>query len=212
MLVIVLGLGDYLGTRKTVLLQDAITEQLIIAIPAVPHAALLFIASDRGYFAEEGLEILVVPAAHGKEAIALVVQGKAELGMASEVVLLLAAAKGNALAIAASMFSSSNDLAIVARDDAGIAAPRDLMGKRVGATLGTAGEYFLWAFLIRHQVPPDSVTLVDMPPAEMASAFAAGTIDAVSTWQPHVSNAQFSLGKTGRRFTSHWPTRKPSTS
>jgi NitT/TauT family transport system substrate-binding protein len=175
-------------------------EKLSIAMPMVPHAALLHIAAAKGYFAEEGLEVTMIPTIHGKAAIGLVVEGKADLGTAAEVVLVLAAAKGGGLAIAANMFNSGNDLAVVARRDRGIAAARDLTGKKVGVSLGTAGEYFLWAFLIRHKLPPGSVTLVDMPPGQIEKEIAVGNIDAAATWEPNVRNAQFALGEHAVTF------------
>jgi ABC-type nitrate/sulfonate/bicarbonate transport system substrate-binding protein len=91
-------------------------------------------------------------------------------------------------------------MAVVARRDRGIAAPRDLAGKRVGVTFGTNGEYFLWAFLIRHKLAPGSVTLVDLPPGRMAQELKSGTIDAVSTWEPIRSDAHAALGDNAQTF------------
>jgi ABC-type nitrate/sulfonate/bicarbonate transport system substrate-binding protein len=200
--VILLALS-YVVTRGQSPTPDSSSEKLSIATPTVPHAALLYIAAAKGYFAEEGLEVTMMPAIHGKAAVELVMQGKADLGAASEVVLVLATAKERALAIAAGIFNSSRDLAVVARRERGIAVPRDLAGKRVGVTLGTAGDYFLWALLVRNKVLPSSVTLVDMPPAEIAQAITAGTIDAASTWQPNVLNAQLVL--SDKSVTFHEP-------
>jgi NitT/TauT family transport system substrate-binding protein len=197
--VIILALG-YLGTRDQPPTRNFPVEKLSIAIPMVPHAALLYIAAAKGYFAEEGLEVTMMPTIHGKAAIDLVAQGKADLGAASEVVFVLATTTGGALGIAANMFSSSNDLAVIARRDHGIATPRDLAGKKFAVTLGTSGEYFLWAFLIRHKLPPGSVTLVDMPPDQIAPGIAAGAVDATSTWQPSVLNAQLALSDNAVTF------------
>jgi ABC-type nitrate/sulfonate/bicarbonate transport system substrate-binding protein len=197
--VIIIAIG-YLGTRGQPPTQNPPVEKLSIAIPITPHAALLHIAVAKGYFAEEGLEVTTMPTIHGKAAIELVVQGKADLGAASDVVFVLSAAKGGGLGIAANMLSASNDLAVVARRDRGITAPSDLAGKRVGVTLGAAGEYFLWAFLIRQKLPPGSVTLVDMPPGEIAPGLAAGIIDAASTWQPNVLDAQLALSDNAVTF------------
>jgi NitT/TauT family transport system substrate-binding protein len=190
----------YMGLRSQPLTQNLPLEKLSIAIPALPHGALLQIAAARGYFAEEGLEVEMIPALHGKVAIELVLQGKADFGVASDVVFVLSAAKGGGLGIVANMLTSASDLAVIARRDRGIAMPRDLAGKKVGVTLGTAGEYFLWAFLIRHKLPPNSVTLVDMLPGQIVPAIAAGTIDATSTWQPNVLNAQLMLGDKATTF------------
>lgn len=182
----------YVGTRYRSSTPPAALEKLSIAIPTVPLAALMYIAAARGYFAEEGLEVTILPTIHGKAAVELVARGKVDLATASEVVFVLSVTKGEAVGIAASMVSSK-DLAIVARRDRGIAAPRDLVGKKIGVTLGTSGEYFLWAFLIRHKLPPGSVALVDVPPGQIAQELARGTIDATATWQPNVLNAQLAL-------------------
>jgi len=191
---------SYLGTRGQPPTQNSTVEKLSIAIPVGPHAALLYIAAEKRYLAEEGLEVTMMPTIHGKAAIELVVQNKADLGAASDVVFVLSATKAGGLGIAANMFSSSNDLAVIARRDRSIAAPRDLAGKKVGVTLGTAGEYFLRAFLIRYKLSPNSVTLVDLPPGQIAQAIATGTIDAMSTWQPNVLNAQLALGDKSVTF------------
>lgn len=166
-----------------------------VALPLVPHASLLHIAAAKGYFADEGLEVTMIPTIHGKAALELVAEGKADLGTASEVVFVQAASKHRGLAIAANMLNSWNDMAVVARRDRGIASARDLAGRRIGLTLGTSGEYFLWALFIRHKLRSDSVTLVDVPPGEFEKSIVAGTVDAVATWEPNVSKAQLALGE-----------------
>jgi ABC-type nitrate/sulfonate/bicarbonate transport system substrate-binding protein len=194
-----LALG-YLGLRERSGTPAEDVERLSIAVPAFPHSSLIYIAAAQGYFAGEGLEVTILPAVHGKAAVELVSQGKADLGAASEVVFVLAALKGQSLGVVAGISSSSSDLAVVARRDRGIGAPRDIAGKRVGVTLGTAGEFFLWAFLIRHKLAPGSITLVDLPPGRIAPELAAGAVDAIVTWQPNVLDAQAALGANAMSF------------
>jgi len=192
--VVALVLG-YLGTRYRSSAPVGPIDKVSIALPPVPHASLLYIAAAKGYFAAEGLEVAMIPAVHGKAALELVVEGEADLGTASEVVFVLAASKDRGLAIAANMLSSGNDVAVVARRDRGIASARDLAGRRIGLTLGTSGEYFLWALFIRHKLRLDSVTLVNVPPGEFEKSIAAGTVDAIVTWEPNVYKAQLALGE-----------------
>jgi ABC-type nitrate/sulfonate/bicarbonate transport system substrate-binding protein len=173
-----------------------------LAVSSTPHAALLHIAAARGYFLDEGLDVTVVPVSHGKAALDLLAEGKVDLAAAAEVPFVIAVLRGEPFGIAASMLGVSTDMAIVARRDRGIAAPPDLAGKKVGVTLGTSGEYFLWAFLIRHKLAPDAVTLVDVPPGRMAQALSNGTIDAASTWQPIRLDAESALGREGASFTA----------
>lgn len=170
------------------------TDKLNIAVYTGPHSALLYIAAAKGYFSEVGLEVTMLPAIHGKAAIDLVAQGKADLGTGGEAPFVLAVLEGEGLGIAANMLNSTSDMAVVARRDRGIATPRDLVGKKFGVTLGTGGEYFLLAFLIRHKLPTGSVTLVDMSPDQSVQELTKGTIDAMSSWHPNVFDAQLALG------------------
>jgi NitT/TauT family transport system substrate-binding protein len=197
-LLVAMALG-YLASRNPASLPVPI-EKLSIAMPPTLHTALLQVAAAKGYFTEEGLDVTMVPAAHGKAAVDLVLQGKADLATASEVVFVLAALKGEPVAIAANMLHSATDLAVVARRDRGIAGPRDLRGKTVGVTLGTSSEYFLWVFLIRHKLPLDSARVVNVPPSAIPEQLANGTLDAAVTWHPIVTAAVAALGQNAATY------------
>jgi len=199
---IVLSLG-YLGTRGQPVTRNLPVEELRIALAVLPHTALVHVAAAKGYFADEGLEVSILPVSHGVAAIGDVLRGKADLAIAAEVPFVISVMKGNALGMVASLASVSNDNAIIARRDRAIAAARDLEGKKIGVTFGTSGSYFLWAFLIRHKLPlpPDSIALVDLPPDRIVGALANGSVDAVATWQPISFEAQAVLGKNALSFT-----------
>lgn len=198
---IILGLA-YLSMHGQSPKQTSPVEKLRIALPVLPQHALLQIAAAKGYLAAEGLDVSFVAASHGMMALGLLAKGKADLAVAAEVPLVISVMNGGALGIVATTLRVSNVHAVIARRDRGIAAPHDLPGKRIGATFGTSNEYFLWAYLIRHKLAPDSVTLVDLPPDQLAPALAKGTIDAVTSWYPHVRNAQDALGDNALSFTA----------
>ena len=178
----------------------AAAEKLRIALPTAPHAALLYIAVGKGYFADEGLDVTVTLASTGKAALERLAQGEVDLASASEVPFVISVLNGERLGIVAAVASASNEIEIVARRDRAIAAPRDLVGKKVGATFGTSGEYSLWAFLIRHKLAPDSVTLVDVPPGQMVHELTSGRVDAVSTPEPIKSAVQAALADNALSF------------
>ncbi len=193
LLALLLALG-YLGWKASPPTPAATVENLRIALSTVPQSSLFPIAAAKGYFAAEGLAVTLIPVSHGKVAIERVLAGEAELALAAEVPFVIAVMKGEALSVAANLLDIDGGHALVARRDRGIAAAADLAGKRVGVSFGASGEYFLWAFLIRNMLAPDSLTLVDLLPAQMASALAGGTVDAVATWEPFVLDAQLVLG------------------
>ncbi len=199
--VIILGLA-YLGTRGPPPKQTSPVEKLRIALPVLPHTALVHIAAAKGYFAEEGLAVSIQPVNYGVLARDEVLQEKADLAVTAEVLFVIAVMKGHALGMVASLASVANDNAIIARRDRGIGVAGDLVGKKIGVSFGTSGSYFLWAFLIRHKLPlpPDSIVLVDLPPERIVAALAEGSVDAVATWQPMSLQAQAALGNNAVSF------------
>ncbi|MDO8340965.1 MAG: ABC transporter substrate-binding protein, partial [Candidatus Woesebacteria bacterium] len=198
---IILGLA-YLSARGPPPKQTSPVEKLRIALPVLPHTALVHIAAAKGYFAEEGLAVSIQPVDYGVLAIGDVLQEKADLAVTAEVPFVIAVMKGNPLGMVASLASLANDNAIIARRDRGIATAGDLAGKKIGVSFGTSGSYFLWAFLIRHKLPlpPDSIVLVDLPPDRIVEALARGSVDAVATWQPISFQARAALGKNAGSF------------
>lgn len=177
-------------------------EQVRIALSATPHAALLHLAAAKGYFDEEGLQVSLTSVSHGKAAVDLLVQGKVDLAAAAEVPFVVAVLQGQTLDIVATVARVSTEMAIVARRDKGVVRPGNLHGKKVGVTFGTSGEYFLWSFLIRHRLPPDAVTMVDVPPGQIAGQLARGAIDAAAAWQPLRFGAESALGAEAVSFTA----------
>jgi NitT/TauT family transport system substrate-binding protein len=83
---------------------------------------------------------------------------------------------------------------VLGRVERGIRAPGDLRGRRVGVTLGTSGEYFLWAFLVRNRIAPTSVQLVDVPPSGLIAALREDRVDAITAWQPVRHEAELAFG------------------
>ena len=171
-----------------------------IALSSTPHAALLYIAVAQGFFSEEGLPITIVPATHGKAALDLLAQGKAEFATAAEVPFVISVLQGERLGVVATVASVSSEMAVVARRDRSIAKPVDIAGKRIGVTPGTSGEYYLWSFLIRHMISPDDVRLEAVVPGQMPKQLADGSVDAVSTWEPVKSAARDALGANAVTF------------
>lgn len=172
-------------------------QRLSIALPAAPHAALLHLAAAKRFFADEGLDVVTVPTTHGRVALDLLAEGKVDLAAAAELPFVVKVMGGQGLAIVASVASATSEMAVIARRDRGIQRPTDLAGKRIGVTRGTSGEYFLWAFLIRHKLAPETVTLVDVAPGELDQQLAAGALDAIAAWQPTRFRAEAALGAGG---------------
>ncbi len=170
------------------------TSNVRIAVPVVPHAGLIHIASARGFFRDRGLGVTLLPQSYGKAALAELLQGRADLAVAADVPVVVEILKGAPLSIVASVANASNELAVLGRIDRGIHTPGDLRGCRVGVTLGTSGEYFLWAFLVRHRIAPQSLQLVDLPPSRLIESLRHDLVDAIAAWQPVRHEAEIAFG------------------
>ena len=165
-----------------------------IAVPVVPHAGLIHLAAARGFFRDRGLGATLLPQSYGKAALAELLRGNADLAVAADVPVVVEILKGAPLSIIASVANASNELAVLGRIDRGVRAPGDLRGRRVGVTLGTSGEYFLWAFLVRHRIEPQSVQLVDLPPSGLIDSLRHDLVDAITAWQPVRHAAELAFG------------------
>jgi ABC-type nitrate/sulfonate/bicarbonate transport system substrate-binding protein len=168
--------------------------KLRIAVPLVPHAGLIHLASARGFFRDRGLDVSLLPQSYGKAALAQLLRGQADLAVAADVPIVVEVLKGAPLSIVASVANASNELGVLGRIDRGVHTAADLHGRRVGVTLGTSGEYFLWAFLVRNRIAPQSLQLVDLPPAQLIESLQQGRVDAIAAWQPVRHEAELAFG------------------
>ncbi len=178
------------------------TETLSIALPQAPHAGLIQLASAQGFFEARGMSVKVLPQTHGKAALAELLRGGADLAAAADVPIVIEVLKGAPLSIVTTVASASNELAVLARRDRQLITPADLQGRRVGVSLGTSGEYFLWAFMVRHRLAPQSLVLVDLPPSSLVDALRDGSVDAIAAWQPVRNDAERALGNLVGTFTA----------
>lgn len=163
-------------------------EKVTIAIATLPHAALLYVAHAKNYFAEEGLEVTFRKFPYGKPALDSMISGESDFASSADTPVMFAAMKGEEILVVAQTMSSVKDVAIVARRKSGIGLPADLKGKKIGFPAGTSAEYFLDGFLTVHVIPEGSAKTVPMNPDDMDDALKTGRVDAVAIWNPNLAN------------------------
>ena len=199
---VLLAVGGYLLLMKD-RLQYTLSgppEKVTIAYSTLPYAALAQIAQVRDFYRQEGLDATPQLHSHGKVALDAVLAGKADFATVAETPVMLSIMNGGDLSILATIHVSKKSHAIVARKDRGVVAPGDLKGRRVGATLGTSGDFFLDAFLLSREIPRRDVEVVDLKPQEIVHAFIKGDVDAVATWAPFLMQIQKEAGERGGSF------------
>lgn len=171
------------------------TSKLTIAVnDRYIGSALVLVAAGNGYFKDAGLEVDLQRYVSGSEALKAALAGKADFATTGEVPVMYAVMAGQPVSIVATLSLASRDQGIVARKDRGIASVADLRGKRVGTIPGTSGHYVLETLLISNRIRPSEVQLVSLKADQLLDALANGQVDAISAWEPMISNAAASLG------------------
>jgi sulfonate transport system substrate-binding protein len=83
---------------------------------------------------------------------------------------------------------------IIAAGDSGIRTAADLKGKKIAVNRAGTGEYLALLALDRAGLSKDDAEFVYLQPADAASAFGSGQVDAWATWSSFTGLAQDKLG------------------
>lgn len=142
---------------------------------------LPLVAETKGFFAESGVDGVVINLGDGKKAIDSLLAGDCTFGLLADPPVVAAASRRSDFAIVASTSSSESSVRITARRDRGIQRVTDLKGKRIGVKRGVNSEAFAAALLERYRIGKGDVSIVPLDLKEMPGALAAGEIDAFSS-------------------------------
>jgi NitT/TauT family transport system substrate-binding protein len=156
--------------------------------------ALPFIAAEKGYFRQAGLDVEIVPYPSGKLALNAMFEGAVDVAAAADTAIMAASFQRKDFTIFATIASTERSAWIVARPDKGIHAPRDLRGKRIATQRNSGVHFFLSAYLARHGIREEEVDLAFMQAVDLPRSLAEGRIDAFSMRNPFAAQARALLG------------------
>ncbi len=172
------------------------TKRIILGSVNSFITAPVWIAENRGYFKEESLDVRIREFDHGKAAMNTLLSSKdLDICTVAPTPIVFHSFVRNDFLIISSMVYTDNILKVLARQDKGIKSPLDLIGKRVGVTKGSNGQYFLDLFFAFNSIVPSKVETIDLSPAELPPALVDGRVDAICIWEPHIRSTQKLLGK-----------------
>jgi NitT/TauT family transport system substrate-binding protein len=176
-----LGSFLYISTTRN----DKITPETV-KIGLLPHEieGLIYVAADRGYFADNGLNVTIRNYTSGLAAVNGMMNGEVDIATAADYVLV-GRVLANKSAVAIGNIDKFSSEYLVGRIDLGVANVSDLKGKRIGVPMGTVAEFNLGRFLEVAGINMDQVTLVNVPIYLTPTALKNGSVDAVMTWQPN---------------------------
>ena len=165
-----------------------LTTVRVAALP-IAETGALWAAMDEGIFADYGLEVEVVPAQGGAQAIPALLSGDIDFAIGQpfgpfranlqDLGAVIISNYASSLPVSAGMDVN----AVVSLGDSGITGPADLAGKRVSVnSLGAAGDVTIMKAVQDAGGDPSTIEFVEVAFPEVQAQLEAGNIDA--GWVP----------------------------
>ncbi len=174
------------------------TEKVVVAHVPLINFATLYVAMERGYMQQQGIEVDLQRVASGTEAVAFLAQDRLDVGAIG-----LAASIFNAfnrklemrIAASTSSWGQRHGTKILTRvdlfDSGDVRSVRDLKGRRVAIAggAGSAGHYLFLIGARRGGIGPRDFELVNLANPDHGPALRAGRVDAALTGSPFAAAA-----------------------
>ena len=174
-----------LALALSLLSLPALAEPLRVAHSTWVGYGPFYIARDKGFFAEEGVEV----------ELSIIEQTPMKMGAfnAGQIDLVASTADefptymrdGYPVKYILAVDSSNGGDGIVSKTD--IADVAGLKGKTVAFEEGSVSQFFLNALLLKAGLTQADIQPVNMTATDAGVAFVAGRVDAAVTWEPHLS-------------------------
>lgn len=184
-----------LGCRRSEESETAKRETIRVAVPDDIITGPVLLAQRLRFIEEEGLEVIWDNSySSGKTAFEAMLGGEADISLVATTPVVFESFKSSDFALFVTFTTSYEAVKIVSRRGAGIESAEDLRGKRVGIVAGTISQILLDSVLIYHEILPEELEIVDIPPAEMSAMLKEGRLDAFSSWSNYIYEARELLG------------------
>jgi NitT/TauT family transport system substrate-binding protein len=135
-----------------------------------------YVALDKGWYRDEGIEMTIKPGGPDTIPVDLVSAGTSDFGTALLTDLAVEIGKGKQV-ISIGQIQQENGLLLIAKKDSGINQPKDFLGKRVGVWMGSWEAQFN-ALLAKEGLNANDVNLI--PQGWSMKPFLRGELDVAS--------------------------------
>ena len=154
-------------------------REINVVLDWYPNAlhTFLYVAIERGYFAEEGLKVNLQFPTNTNDAMSLVAAGKAEIGLYYQHDLIQARTNQDVKIKSIGALLQSPLNAIVSLSEKNINSPEDLVGKTIGYSGTPLSEAMVAAIMKHVGADASSVTMQDVG-FDLMSSMTTGNVDA----------------------------------
>ena len=166
-------------------------EIKIGAAYATDHAAA-FISVERGIFAKHGLDAKIVMYQTGVEMINGLLADAQDVNIMGSIPFLAGVSRGQPIVLIGHLHGDalstnySQNNALITTPQGGVRKDdlQSLRGKKIGLARGTGAEGYLLGILAQAGLKDTDMTLVNIRPADTATALRQGDVHAVAAWEP----------------------------
>ena len=164
-----------------------------------PDHGPLVVALEKGFFAEAGLEVVLIEPADPNDPPKLVAAGKAPLAVSYQPQLHMQAAAGLPLARIGTLVATPLNTLLVL-DDSPVKEIADLKGRKIGFSVGGFEDAVLKAMLAPAGLELDDITLINVN-FSLSPSLLSGQVDAVIGAYRNFELNQLAIeGHKGRAF------------
>ena len=184
--------GVIAGSVTVLMSGAAFAETVIIGHFGNPTPMQLLASSDAVEQAT-GWDVEWRKFAAGTDVIAAMASGDVVLSELGSSPLAIAASQGVDLQMIAFSDVIGKAESLIVAKDSGIETLADLKGKRIAVPIGSTAHFSLMGALKHEGIAEGDVTIMNMPPDQIAAAWEQNAIDAAWIWQP----VQAQISETG---------------
>jgi NitT/TauT family transport system substrate-binding protein len=161
--------------------------------PVGDHAAY-WVALEKGYFTDRGLDVTLENSKGSGDSIAKVDTGAADAGLADSAVVIASNARGTTVKVVGMVFDKT-PLNVFSSKDKPVTEPKQLEGMTIGAPPGD-GQRQMWpAFAKANGIDESKVTWVNIEPAAKIAALAEKRVDTVADYTTGLPLYEKPMGK-----------------
>lgn len=146
-------------------------------LAAAPNAGFMM-AKQMGLYEKAGINLTIEEGKGSGTTAQMVATGQTDVGFADAPAAMQLRTKGAPVKIVAPILQT-NGFAIIALEESGIAAPKDLVGKKVAVQPGTAQTTLLDAILASNQIDKGKVDIINIDPGAFVGALLEKKVDAI---------------------------------
>jgi NitT/TauT family transport system substrate-binding protein len=171
--------------------QSGTPEKTVVRLGYIPIVDLsgLYLAMDRGYFEQEGIQVELTAMSGGATILPAVAAGSLDIGFSNVLSVILASSQGFDFVIVSHVENEDTESRthmVIVKEDSPIQTPKDLAGKRVAVnTFNNIEHLMTQKWLEEHGVDPAGVAFTELSFPDMPPALVQGQVDAVVTSEPY---------------------------